>query len=1021
MPGVWRIEMLGTLQAVGAEITVSRFRTRRVGLLLAHLALFRDRLHFRDEVGELLWPDHDPEVARRNLRQALSSLRHAIEPPTLPAGSVLQVHQSRLRLNPDLVSTDVAEFESTVSAARHTEKPDEQYDLLYRAVALYRGELLPGFDEPWLNQERLRIEDLYVYSLRRLAACSQACGRLEEAAHFLRLGLARDNLSEEWHVELMRHYLATDRPEAAVRQYAELESELRNQVGDSPSHEALSLLEEAQDALQQLPRLVTPNRRILVGPPAVLQPEEPSRVVRLPITITRFCGREEEVDYALEHVLARGARLTTLIGPAGTGKTRLSIEVARKIAESGSRNVWFVPLADLDRGDLIYDAVLDVLRARRSNQRDALEQIAEALRGSKRNLIVLDNLEHIVDAAVPLIHAFMIRIPEAQLLVTSRHLLRIEGEHQIAVPPLPIPFGQRAGEPSDRAELASIAGYPSVQLFVDRCQSVRPDFQLTSQNASAVVAICSKLEGIPLAIELAAGLSGAFAPSQMVVHLQKHLSTLMTRRRDMPARHRSLRAAIDYSYDTLPVNLQQFFAALSVFRGGFGVEAAYEVCYRGQASVAPDPTRRRSVTAGCLDWILELQERSLVRSETEDTAELRFRLLESFREYGEERLDEENHLELRRKHAEYLRQRPAPLPRAASTEERTARHLWIQSEFDNYVAALEFYFQQSELEACIDLLETLASTWTNRGPRAVERAFIRKIADRSSTHEIEPSARILVLRMLGTTYIRSSEYAAAYAACREALRVATEHGFRDQVAVCELGLATCAGFLGRLDECRALSEKVLREVPHQNLPLRERALTGIGAVHWGQGEFKASEAAFRQAAEISSAQRAGEPETLILYNLARLCMDQDRLDQAMTILARAMRNCQRVNDEFGLALCLSLVSRYHWLRGQLPAALATGHEALLKHRETDFHLWNLLGLFQQALILTDAQQWEAATVLLGATQGIGLESRLPDLRDQEAATQSIERNLSPAEFQRAWARGLAMDIDAAFRLALQSR
>lgn len=1000
MEAIWRIEMLGTLRASHGETSTSKFRTRRVALLLAQLAFYRTRLHFRDEIGETLWPDSDPEAIRRNLRQALFSLRHVLEPPHLPAGSILQVQQSRLRLNPDLVTTDVVEFERAIDEARKM----VSIQPLLRAVDLYKGELLPGFEDDWIVQERIRLEDLYVYALRHLIDHYRAEGNVAETVHFLELAIQHDPLGEEWRVELIQEFLGSGRPESAVQQYEDLARRL-GELEYEPGEAAQELLKKAKS---------NPSRDVVpIARQESVSSEAVQRVVRLPVQVTRFCGRQEEINLVTTQLTRPQAQLTSLIGPAGTGKTRLSIEVGRRLAEVGDWNIWFVPLADLTDGSLILDAILETLRARRSTEQDPYQQLREALHGHDRNLIILDNLEHIVDQAAPHIADLLSRIGKVQLLVTSRQPLRLTVEHLIPVPPLAIPFARDHLPAIDQDELKRLAEFSSVQLFVDRCQAIRPDFQLTVNNSRAISSICAQLEGIPLAIELAAGLSGSFSPSQLALHLQKRLTALTSRRRDMPARHRSLRAAIDYSYETLSSELQALFAALSVFRSGFTVHAAYEVCFRDRYGAGSYDD--------CLEMLMELQERSLIQVDVvyEEDPDQRFRMLESFRQYAEERLAPYAQRELRARHAEYYRTHP-PRPQGVPTaEERTRRHLWIAREFDNYIAALDFYLDEDQLEPAIELLGMPLATWSSRGPRMMERGYIRQIADRAAHREVEPNARILLQRMLGTTYIRSSEYAAAYRVCEVALKVAQDNNLTEQIGICHLSLATCSGYLGNLDDCLRFCQRVLEIIPESNIVLHERAHHGIGAVYWGKGMAEEAEVAFRKAAELSIITHGGEPDTLILYNLARVCLDDGRLDEALTRLGEAMRICQRLRDEFSMATCLSLVSRYHWLKGDLNSALSIGREALVKHRETDFLHWSLLGIFQQALILVDLGEWEAASILLAATQGIGKPARVPDQRDHDAAIEKLKAEFPATNFERAWARGLTMGAEEAFRLALK--
>ncbi|CAN5701530.1 BTAD domain-containing putative transcriptional regulator [soil metagenome] len=984
--------MLGELRATYEETSVSRFRTRRVGLLLAYLAFYRERPHTRQEVGEMLWPEGEPEVMARNLRQALTSLRHVLEPPPLPANSVLQVQRTSLRLNPDAVATDVEAFEAALVEARRTESPVEKERLLRQALSLYRGELLPGFDEDWIVHERLRLEDLHVSALQRLAEISRESGDLDEAIHAWRLAVAKEPFQEEGHLALMRLYLDAGRPASAIQQFLDLREQLRQGLGEVPCQEAIRLWEEARRAE---PEALPPS---LATEKVIARPEP---TVRLPLLLNRLRGREEEMGAAFDAFTGRDARLVTLLGPAGTGKTRLSVEVGRRLAAEGW-SVTFVPLADLADASMIPEAILDTLRVRRTPGQDATDALRESVREPGRRLLILDNLEHLLEASIPTVERIVAEVPDLRLLVTSRQVLRLEAEHRIPLQPLPFPI------PESSIDLAGWIESPSVQLFIDRCQMVRPDFQLTACNARAVLEICAKLEGIPLAIELAAALSGSFTPAQMATHLESRRMTLSSRRRDLPDRHRSLHAAIEYSYATLLPEMQRLFAALSVFRGGFTVEAATEVGGLSSREI-------------CLDRLLELQERSLLQPDSEEEGgEPRFRMLETFREYGGEKLSPEDETIVRAAHARFFRTLFVPPSGNPTASERIRHHHRIEADYDNGIAALEFLGGEGDLEACVELLSLLSFTWSSRGPRTIEQRFIRSVAERAESQPMDPVARIGLLRMLGTTHLRELDYAAAYAVCQRALIVAESNDLGEQVAVCYSAISTCAGYLGNLDECLDLSRRVFERASPDNYPLRERAYLGIGAVHWGRGELKEAETAYLDAIACSVRWRGGEPDSHLLRNLARVCMDEGRFDEAMVKLGEAMRIARRLQDESGLGMGLSLISRYHWLRGNLPAAVSSGHESLLRLQAAEFAYWSLLGLHQQALVMASLEEWETAATLLGATGEIGKSSRIIDERDREAALTKIRSHLPTVAFERSWARGLAMDLDEAFRVAFEA-
>ena len=331
-------------------------------------------------------------------------------------------------------------------------------------------------------------------------------------------------------------------------------------------------------------------------------------------------------------------RLVTLTGPGGSGKTRLALEATRQITDhTGSRflgPVCFVPLADLSDARLIPAAIAEALALPRADDAEPLGQIVAALAGLPPALLILDNFEHLVERGAPLILALLTRLPALTCLVTSRRRLSLPGERECPVPPLSVPPLFLPDAPETPALVAQAAG---VQLFVDRAQATRPDFQLTRGNAAAVAALCRSLEGIPLAIELVAARAMALTPAQMNARLVQRFELLTSRREDKENRHRSLWAALAWSYDLIPPPLRRFFAGLSVFRGGCTAEAAQAVCEEPSA----------------LECLTQLRERSLVIVEHEG-AEPRFRLLETLREFAGEQLTEGHRERLRARHEEWF-------------------------------------------------------------------------------------------------------------------------------------------------------------------------------------------------------------------------------------------------------------------------------------------------------------------------------------------------------------------------------
>ncbi len=1019
--------MLGTLRASMGNLSISRFRTRKVALLLAYLAHYPKRSHFREELADLMWPENDLEISRRNLRQALSSLRHHLEPPELPSGSVLVVQQSKVQLNPDLVTTDVQLFESLLSQAASAPTEDIKRDLLEEAVETYKGELLPGYYQEWVQTERLRLEDAYFYALESLAKLCAKAHRNEDTIGYLRLALAKEPLREELHIMLMEQYLESNRPSKALKQYVELRDILRLKLGEEPSARSRILAKTARErgggtihGEAQVMQVEDEIRETQRPPKRQASLESNDPVLKVPVQLTRFYGREADKAEAVNLVIGRNTRLIAVLGPAGTGKTRFSIELGRQLNESHGWNVWFVPLADLSSPVMIYDAIVEALDVRLEANREILPQIAAKLRGSQ-NLLIMDNLEHIIEGSAELILKLVQEIPNVSCLVTSRQALKIQGEHELQLRPLAAPILAN-GNATDCSrsvpgeELAQLAQIPSVQLFVNRCQALRPDFQLTSKNANAVALICENLEGIPLSIEIAAGLSNSFTPTQLLQNLQSRLALLKSRRRDIPERHRSLRAAIDYSYQFLDSSLQMFFCSLSVFRGGFTIEAAANVCGDGPIEdPAKSLSRRRRES--CLKKVFDLQERSLLRSEEACAeGEARFRLLESFRDYGREQLSETEEEALRKAHADYFQTLSARTAVSAPGASKSVR-----AERDNFIAAMQYLIEKGEIAAGATMLVASTDGLGSFKFGAIDRLLLKQLIGHPGFIQAEPEIKVPILRMLAKAHIFDSEYLAALETCRQALAIAQQSGNDQLIGSAYAGLASTSEYAGlSADSIEQFSASLHYSVRAGDLLIQESALLGLGTLQWTVGNLDAAFEAFSKALVVGKKLREGDTYWLVLYNLSRVLLDKGELDEAMRLAGEALRKSKLAQEDFGISMSLSLMSRYHWLKHDLQAALALSTEALCKRKGVGFTFWTLNAIQFHGFLLAEFGFPETAASLLAATSGTLKLERERDKEEFGAAIESAKVHLSAEAFERAWAKGLAMNLEEAFDLASQS-
>lgn len=999
--------MLGTLMVRSGDLTIARFRTRRVASLLAYLALYADRAHPRSEIGELFWPEQDSKTILHNLRQALFSLKRQIEPPPTPSGSVLRITPAEIALQEGAFSSDVGEFEHFLKEARQAGDRAEQVRLLRQAIDLYRGEFLPGYYDEWVMRERRRLDDLFVFSLRQLVEAMQEEGRPDELVPYLRIAIEKEPYNESLHQALMRAYLEADRPASVIEQYRSLKRLLADHLGEDPAEESKRINRTARARLG--PKSKTPTSALALADEGPDLAPEDAPASRLPTQLMRVFGRQAELA-TLEEVLTSGrSRLVTIVGPAGAGKTTLSIELGRQLSETHRWSVYFVSLVDLN-SSMILDEIADVVGLQGSGG-DRIQHLRNAL-GSSQSLLILDNLEHILDDAIPVLNELLDGLPDVYILLTSRHLTNIPGECNLEVSPLPSPGSSPEAFP-EPVRIEDLLAYPSVQLFVDRCQLVRPDFQLTSHNAPAVAEICAKLEGLPLAIEIAASLSSVFAPAQMLKQLEESFVNVASRRRNVASRHRSLRAAIEYGVQSMPEHLCRLFFALSVFRGGFTVEDCAEVVLpwldHSLGGIGPRDA--------ALEWILELKDRSLVHSAgAREVDEVRFKLLEAFREYAEQQLSPDERADLRERHAQYF------LRWFDAGEEAVVRFGFTagqhpRNHLANMRAALKHFQGKNDYVSCVRLLAACVgflyeTSWTP------ERSYVRRLTESEEAGRLPETIRMMLFAIAGVTFMLESSYREAQQVTLRALEIAERLGDENAIARCCCTMARTVGY-GEIGDAAPWWYRAAEHASvSQNRPILEAAYIGIGVQKWRVGDLHAAEGAFLKAQQVSRSWRE-HTYWLIPYNLGRVCLDQGRMDEGMAYIGDTLRAARALGDPFGIALSYYLVSRYHWLKGNLAAALEANHNYLLFIRRTAFHFWIVNAIGFQAVLLSEEGSIAEAVVLFAHFSRQGPNE---DLHFVEIAGvfESLKATVDWTALDKAWARGLSMDVSEAIDFALRT-
>ena len=736
------------------------------------------RLH-REQAMDLLWPDLGKKAASNSLRNALHTARKVIDPA---AGSrYLASEDGFLLLCPEgELWVDVDAFERAAATARRAKDP-----ATYRAATdLYGGDLLPeDHFEEWAQDRRNGLRQLYLALLIELAEIYEGRGEYAPAVEALRMATYEEPALEETHTSLMRLHALSGRPERALAQYERLRDALQRDIGTRPT-EATRRLRDGIAA-----------GRLPTAPPAGSARGAPSEALRhnLPAPTTSFVGREQEM-IRVKRALAM-TRLLTLTGAGGSGKTRLALEAARDLVGSYPDGVCLVELAPLSDAGLVAQEVSGTLGVQERPGEPLTDTLVEAL-AAKDMLLVIDNCEHLVEEAARLADALLASCPRLKVLATSREHLGVSGEVVWAVPPLSLP-----GDTTNEVLTAdTLMRYEAVRLFSDRARLRLPDFELTQENAQSVARVCRKLDGIPLAIELATARMGALAVEQVAQRLDVSLDVLKGNARSAAPRQQTLRATLDWSYDLLAEDERAFFRRLSVFVGGWTLEAADEVC-------SGDGIEREDV----LDLLGGLVDKSLVVAGAGRGGTMRYGMLEPIRQYARQKLEEGGHASgLRDSHAAFY----VVLAEKAEPELAGPRQeVWmerLEGEHDNMRAALSWVLERGEAESALRLVAALWRFWHTRGHASEGVGWMERAIAQS-----EPTAspvRVKALEGMGWLTQLQGDFDRARANYEEMLELSQEIGDKGNAATALNSLGTVAVQQGDNSRARTLLQENLRVI-----------------------------------------------------------------------------------------------------------------------------------------------------------------------------------------------------------------
>lgn len=747
----------------------------------------------------------------------------------------------------------------------------------------------------------------------------------------------------------------------------------------------------------------------------------PPRRVRhnLPAQPSPLIGRERETGALRSLLLNEGVRLVTLTGPGGCGKTRLALAAAESVLDAFPHGVWFVDLAPVVHAELVLGAIAEALGLREVPDQPFAERVRDHVR-DRRHLLVLDNFEHLLAAATE-VSELLEGSWHLKILVTSRESLRLRWEHVFPVSPLEVPKAMdlRALERLERAA--------AVRLYVERARARQPAFTLTADNARAVAELCIRLDGLPLAIELAASYSEIYRPSEILAGVREGgLSALKGGPVDLPRRQRGLRAAIGWSYALLAKQEQRFFARLGVFSGGWTVDAAVAVAERPPATGNAPPVGQTafSATFQALD---SLVRKSLVQRQEVCSDEPRFQMLETVREYALERLAATRELhQARQRHAQYFLNL-AELARSEMFSPGQAAALnRIDCDLDNFRAALSWAVSEEAGDPTLGLrlVWALGPFWYTRGSLTEGRRWVDLALARGRW--AAPSLRGRGLQARSALALRQGHAALALAAATESARLLASSEDQRELGIV-LGVASMAAqALGDLSGADAYAAKAL--ALHRTLDDR----WGIGnslIVQARTALLRRKVARAQTLAEegLAALRAAGERHGIVaaLDVLAEVAREQGRAAEATALCEEGLRLRGEIDDHQGCAALLRTLAETAYLDGQLARAQRRYVESLRLSREADDLAGLMDCLMGLATVLVACGEMNSAAHLFGAWEALRNEevevhASLPPRRqrDFERSVARARAALGRARLTRARAEGRAMMLDEAVAYAL---
>ncbi len=964
----------------GQEVT--RFETRKAGSLLATLALDMGRSRDRNELADLFWPGDEPELSRNSLRQALASIRRTIHDDGHEGNAFVQTDRIQVRLNPALGTSDAFEFSQVLRADSD----------LHAAVSLYGGPLLPEMAEDHIAARRDYFAEQNVVTRLKLAA-HLADGNLPAAIDCAIGAVAFDPLREESTLLVMELLARAGRAPDALRHYRNLENKLKAELNIEPS-------EIVQVFARKLASKARP--RIVAHTAAEAPTQRPTFESNATIPLTPIFGRDAELAFLMdfstpgESASTGAARVATLRGPGGIGKTRLAQEVAWRQREAYSGAVWFVQLAEVRKPAEIPSRTIESLGIQPTSE-DEATQIVRYLSDSDA-LIVFDNFEQLVVGGTDILQRLVERLPKLRMLVTTRERLNVGFDKEVTIGPL--------APPAADSEDGDIADQPSVRLFLDRAHQANADLQLTPDTLLVVARICRHLEGIPLALVIAGSRAQTLSLDEMLEALDDRFGLLSSEHRDLPERQRTLRESIRWSYQLLP-DFKSFFTKLSVFRGGWTQAAAEAVCDEPESP----------------KLLEHLRDRSLITSEHGPDGS-RFGMLETVREFAAEELPPNDALEANWRHAEYF----AGLAHLAHEEALGGQQSkWLDTlsrEADNMRAALAWSIENAG-HIAIELAAWLWFHWNVRGSQREAHHWL-SLAVEHAPADCNRAALGRAFHGLGVSSRFLGDTDAAREVLLRSIEIYEDAGESERLGNPLNSLGIMEYNQGNLSEGRKHLERSLA------IFVDKEDKRMIAMVRANLGELSILERNLEEAKEHLEAallinrdigNRVWQGHNLDA--LGTLALAKGDKETAARLFEESLSVRDEIGDRSGGAYSRGQLADVAVDEGRYEEALGLLQEAVRTHADIGKIGGAAESLLRAGVLAAQLEDPPLACKLWAASESIreNLRSPVPPLyRDRyETARAEVESALGKDEFHKAWEAGRHLPADAAIALLSELR